>query len=130
MSVRGLFTFEQRGAGYSIHCKSCGAAITEHFDYGKGFGIIGYSGHKDDCDYILAGLTVDLNKQDDADERAAYDAATPAERELYDIFKEDERKAMSTPCGSEGYPDIAKAYLCGFFSRYFIHYKPRERQHI
>lgn len=125
MNIRNLFTFESRGPATLINCKSCGASIHEHFDHEAGHGILGYSGHKDDCDYLLAGLTIDIGKQDAEDEKEAYKKAPKDMQKLYDELN----KVLESLDG--GFEDIHKRIFLRMQATMAIKYHRRVRkEHI
>lgn len=121
---------ESRGPAYLINCKYCGRAIRQHFDYAQGHGILGYSGHDPECDALKAGLTVDLDMQDKADERRAYEASTPGQQRLYDLLQDAIAAEFKKAEGKQEFPDLGAILILGTQARIAIGYKPRKREHV
>lgn len=93
LSLNKIASYESRGPATFITCNYCRQHLRENFDRANGHGFIGGielgSGHLDDCDAILAGLTVDFDKEQEKKWIASH---TPLEKAFRDAMLADQLK--------------------------------------
>lgn len=85
MNIHQIASFCDEGNYTIVTCRYCGNHLSPNFINGQG--TVGYSGHDDNCDAILAGITIDYQKEQDKIDEAKYRAMTPEQRLTVDLKK-------------------------------------------